>query len=410
MAEIANTLWYRLGTVTATDGSTKITGVGTHFTTAGINPGATLRIDGRPYAYEVKKIISDTEIELAKPYYGGTVSSASYSIDRNFQSTTNANISARVSALIGIYEQVREGTIRTIEGKSAYQIAVDNGFVGTEEEWLESLKGNAEEIAEINTKLDKIYTNNAAAHNSVYRGKNLGSALTAEQSAAIRNGTYDDIYPGDYWSAYVPPYSWTDSDGEVHEETGIPYDLQWLVLGCNSFKLKPDNVHSVAGNHVVVWPRTSIFMGSMNKTATTEGGYVESDGYKNKMLHLAAIIKAVFGEDHIMPHWDSFCNSVTDGEESGWRYVENRLCDLLSEEMVFGQSFHKPIRHHNFGRHQFPAFALNADWVVAGGTNFWLRDVASDSHFSCVSYNGGIAAARADNEIYTGFRPFCLLH
>jgi hypothetical protein len=27
------------------------------------------------------------------------------------------------------------------EGKSAYQIAVDNGFVGTEEEWLESLKG-----------------------------------------------------------------------------------------------------------------------------------------------------------------------------------------------------------------------------------------------------------------------------
>ena len=27
------------------------------------------------------------------------------------------------------------------DGKSAYQIAVDNGFVGTEEEWLESLKG-----------------------------------------------------------------------------------------------------------------------------------------------------------------------------------------------------------------------------------------------------------------------------
>ena len=27
------------------------------------------------------------------------------------------------------------------DGKSAYQIALDNGFVGTEEEWLESLKG-----------------------------------------------------------------------------------------------------------------------------------------------------------------------------------------------------------------------------------------------------------------------------
>ncbi len=27
------------------------------------------------------------------------------------------------------------------DGKSAYEIAVDNGFDGTEEEWLESLKG-----------------------------------------------------------------------------------------------------------------------------------------------------------------------------------------------------------------------------------------------------------------------------
>ena len=28
-----------------------------------------------------------------------------------------------------------------IDGKSAYQIAVDNGYIGTEIEWLESLKG-----------------------------------------------------------------------------------------------------------------------------------------------------------------------------------------------------------------------------------------------------------------------------
>ena len=28
-----------------------------------------------------------------------------------------------------------------IQGKSAYEIAVENGFVGTEQEWLESLEG-----------------------------------------------------------------------------------------------------------------------------------------------------------------------------------------------------------------------------------------------------------------------------
>jgi hypothetical protein len=30
--------------------------------------------------------------------------------------------------------------IRAIRGKSAYQIAVDNGFKGTEKEWLETLQ------------------------------------------------------------------------------------------------------------------------------------------------------------------------------------------------------------------------------------------------------------------------------
>lgn len=30
--------------------------------------------------------------------------------------------------------------IETLKGSSAYQVAIDNGFVGTEEEWLESLR------------------------------------------------------------------------------------------------------------------------------------------------------------------------------------------------------------------------------------------------------------------------------
>ena len=33
------------------------------------------------------------------------------------------------------------GDIKTLRGKSAYEIAVENGFVGTEAEWLESLHG-----------------------------------------------------------------------------------------------------------------------------------------------------------------------------------------------------------------------------------------------------------------------------
>lgn len=33
------------------------------------------------------------------------------------------------------------GSLQGKDGKSAYQIALDNGFIGTEVDWLESLKG-----------------------------------------------------------------------------------------------------------------------------------------------------------------------------------------------------------------------------------------------------------------------------
>ena len=36
-----------------------------------------------------------------------------------------------------------------LDGKSAYQIAVDNGFAGTEGEWLESLKGGNDPATDI---------------------------------------------------------------------------------------------------------------------------------------------------------------------------------------------------------------------------------------------------------------------
>lgn len=35
------------------------------------------------------------------------------------------------------------GSLKGQDGKSAYQIALDKGFIGSEEEWLASLKGDS---------------------------------------------------------------------------------------------------------------------------------------------------------------------------------------------------------------------------------------------------------------------------
>ena len=41
---------------------------------------------------------------------------------------------------------------------------------------------------------------NGVAHNGSYRGKYLGTSVTAEQYAAISAGTFEDLYIGDYWT------------------------------------------------------------------------------------------------------------------------------------------------------------------------------------------------------------------
>lgn len=40
--------------------------------------------------------------------------------------------------------------------------------------------------------------NSAAGHNSIFRGKNLGTSYTSAMSKAIQDGTFDDLYVGDY--------------------------------------------------------------------------------------------------------------------------------------------------------------------------------------------------------------------
>ena len=148
MAEVVNTSWYRRGTISLATNSTKVTGTNTSWKTAGINPGATFRVDRQPYAYEVAEVVSDTELRLATPYYENGGSGLSYSIDRNFQSTPSAKMAADIASLVSIYELVQNDEILKLQGKDAYEVAVAAGYTGTREQWLESLKAAGELAAE----------------------------------------------------------------------------------------------------------------------------------------------------------------------------------------------------------------------------------------------------------------------
>ncbi len=264
-------------------------------------------------------------------------------------------------------------------------------------------------VTSLDDRTKPLTYHNAGAHNSIYRNKDLGGVITAEQSATIRAGTFKDIYPGDYWQSTIPAYTWTDWEGVEHEVPAGNYQYYWRVLGCNSYTLAINNLYPKTPNHVVVYPESSLYTLAMNETDTTAGGYVGSDMFTKHLRRAEAIIKAVFGEEHILPHYDYLCNAVTDGVETGNAFFEDRIVDLMSENMVFGRRIYSKNSYEN-ERDDFQQPYFKFQRIVVMGSHAWLRDVCSGSQFAAINAFGGAVKVPASNSAICNVKPFFLLY
>ncbi len=188
------TRWYREGTVSGSAGSNTVNGTGTYWKTAGLNTGDILKLGGNDY--EILSVKSDTQLTISGTL-GNAAANSSYSIIRNFTSTPLSKIASDVAGLLNDYARFLNTEMATIYGKSAYEIAKANGFTGTEAEWLQSLIG----AGQWNTLNERtlMLTATTAAHNSWWRGQELGSTITDTQLTAIRNGSFSGLWLGDHW-------------------------------------------------------------------------------------------------------------------------------------------------------------------------------------------------------------------
>ncbi len=146
------TRWYRYGKISAVKGSKTITGEKTYWASAGCNAGDIVKIEGSDY--ELDAIVDNTTLTLRTPYTGENVTNVNYAIIRNFNATPMSRTVARISEILRVHQTLLDKELTTLTGKSAYDIAVDNGFIGTEEEWVESLKA-AGEWAALNAEVEK---------------------------------------------------------------------------------------------------------------------------------------------------------------------------------------------------------------------------------------------------------------
>lgn len=102
----------------------------------------------------------------------------------------------------------------------------------------------------------------AASHNALYRGKDLTSYFNSgAMSTAIANGTFDDIYPGDYIIKTLTV------DGTTYN------NMKWIV-GDLDYHLHRGDTETTT-HHVVLYPETNLGTARMNASDTTSGGTKE---------------------------------------------------------------------------------------------------------------------------------------
>lgn len=224
---------------------------------------------------------------------------------------------------------------------------------------------------------------NAATHNMVYRGKALGTSVTSEQWAAIKAGTFKDLYLGDYWSI----------GGMDYIIAAFDYWYKCGDTACNT-------------HHAVVIPRSQLYTYKFNPTNTTEGGYVGSDLYKNGLTQAKTTFNTAFGSAHILNHREFLVNAVTNGKPTGSDWYDSTV-DLMNENMVYGGRQFSPMpdgtdpwntcRNYTINKSQLPLFRL-APWMSFVRDQWcWLQDVVSAAGFAGCGGYGSADCAHAGN-------------
>lgn len=246
----------------------------------------------------------------------------------------------------------------------------------------------------------------AAMHNGLYRGKDLTSYFeSGDMSAKILDGSFDNIYIGDYITKAITV-------------DGTTYNVKWEVAHLDYFLHSGDT--ECANHHALMFPsgvlQTNV---PMNATNTTVGGYTGSKMWTDTIPLYDAAIKAAFGDTHVLSHRELLSKSIDANAASaagggmtgsannwGWKDV---ISNIPSEPMIYGGAvwgsgaYDVGNKERQLAIFKFKKYCADRKW-------FWLQAVVSSSFFAfagsygCADYTGA-----SNSDAYGGLRPYFLL-
>ena len=251
------------------------------------------------------------------------------------------------------------------------------------------------------------YPDGPEAHNAMWGGRDITAAFNnGTVSANIANGTFKDIFPGDYITKQVTI-------------SGTTYTVNWVVADCDYWWHKGDQNNGMETHHVVIVPQAPIFSANMNATNTTEGGYAGSRMYRETIPACATGIVNAFGASHILTFRDLITNTVDNnvasrgycgwtGASAPWEVWASVQCNLMTEHMVIGAPHYSSSGNDDeITTRQMSAFRLSEKLINYNRQWWWLRNVVSSAIFANVD-GGGFAHTGTASGVL-GVRPFALL-
>lgn len=241
----------------------------------------------------------------------------------------------------------------------------------------------------VNTILEQLTYDNAGAHNSIYRGKNLGTTVTEEQWEAISSGTFTDLYIGDYW---------------------VIGGVNWRIAAFDYYLNCGDT--SFTKHHAVIVPDTCLYNAQMNTTNVTTGAYKGSAMYTANLTQAKSTINSAFGSSHVLSHRIYLSNATSNGRASAGEWTDSTV-DLMCEHMVYGSGIFSPVsdgsnvpNNYRVEKGQLPLFALEPS-RICNRAAWWLRDVITAATFAYVNGDGNADYHNAS--LSYGVRPaFCI--
>ena len=249
------------------------------------------------------------------------------------------------------------------------------------------------------------FPDGAEAHNAMWGGRDITASFNnGTVSANIANGTFRDIFPGDYITKQVTI-------------SGKTYTVNWVIADCDYWINKGDTAVTV--HHVAIVPQAPIFDANMNATNTTEGGYMGSRMFRETIPACATGIVNAFGASHILTFRDWLISGMTANQISSglpnmtggaqwgatpWVSVQ---CDLMTEKMVLGAPVNSASALDEWcATRQFSAFRLSERLINYNRQWYWLRNIVSSALSALVAGYGDAGGRGASSS--RGVRPCAL--